>query len=187
MWPFVAVALFVFQATDFSAEGMKALEDRQYEAAVQAFTKAIAADPKDYTAHFNIALAYGFLRKDPEAIAEYRKTLELKPKLYEAELNAGILLLRQHQPAEALPLLEDAAAQKPKEFRPLNYLAESQLQTGDLPKAEAGFRAALEIDPKAAGAHLGLARALAKQSKLSDAAPHFQEAAKLDSDYRDSL
>jgi len=68
---------------------MKALEEGKYEAAVQAFTKAIEADAKDYFAHFNLAMAYGLLRKDAEGIAEYRKTLELRPGLYEAELNAG--------------------------------------------------------------------------------------------------
>ena len=44
MWPLVA-ALFFFQAADPYSEGMKALEDRKYEAAVEAFNKALAADP----------------------------------------------------------------------------------------------------------------------------------------------
>ena len=57
------------------------------------------------------------------------KTLELKPGLYEAELNAGILLLRQKNPADALPLLTQAVEQKPDEFRPRFYLAEAQLQS----------------------------------------------------------
>ncbi|HEY1339881.1 MAG TPA: tetratricopeptide repeat protein, partial [Bryobacteraceae bacterium] len=152
-----------------------------------AFVKAIAADPKDYTAHFNLALAYGFLHKDDEAIAEYRKTLELKAGLYEAELNGGMLLIRRKQPADALPLLAHAVEQKPAEFRPRYYLAEAQLQTGDLAKAEENFRTVLQQDPKSAGAHLGLARALARQQKLADAAPHFREAAQLDPDFRDGL
>ena len=54
-------------------------------------------------------MAYTLLHRDAEAVAEYRKTLELKPGLYEAELNGGIVLLRQKNPAEALPLFEDAA------------------------------------------------------------------------------
>src|ERR1700720_848906 len=90
----VAALLFFLQATDFSSVGIKALDEQRYEDAVQAFEKAIAADSKDYSAHFNLALAYGFLHKDAEGIAEYRKTLELKPGLYEAQLNGGILLLR---------------------------------------------------------------------------------------------
>src|SRR5262245_5604805 len=123
-------ALLFLQTVDYSAEGLKALEEGKYEAAAASFQKAIAAEPGDYYAHFHLALAYSMLRKDADGIAEYRKTLELKPGLYEAELNGGILLLRQKDAAGALPLLEDAAAQKPKEARTLLYLADAQLQTG---------------------------------------------------------
>lgn len=184
----LAAALFcVLQVSDPASDGLKALEEGKYEAAAQAFTRAIAADPQDYFAHFNLAMAYSLLHKDAEALAEYRKTLGLKPGLYEAELNAGILLLRQKSAAEALPLLEDSAAQKPKEFRPRYYLAEAQLQTGATQKAAENFRLALEVNAKSAGAELGLARALAQQEKLADAAPHFRQAAALDAGYRDAL
>jgi Tfp pilus assembly protein PilF len=185
MW--LTVALLFFQAANPSSVGMKALEEGQYEAAAESFSKAIAADPNDYAAHFNLALAYSFLNKDVEGIAEYRKVLELKPGLYEAQLNAGILLLRQKKPAEALPLLEAAAAQKTTEFRPRYYFAEAQLATGNAAKAEENYRAALEADEKSPGAHLGLGRALAQQGKLAEAAPYFERAAGLDSNYRDSL
>jgi tetratricopeptide (TPR) repeat protein len=183
-----ALALFfLYQAPDFSAQGGKALDEHRYDAAAQAFQKAIEADPKDYSLHFNLALAYSLLHRDAEGVAEYRKTLELKPGLYEAELNGAILLLRQKNPGDALPLLEDAVRQKPAEYRPRYYLAESQLQTGDAAKAEESFRAALGMNPKSAGAELGWGRALAKLDRLSDAAPHFQQAATLDPQYKDAL
>jgi|SRR5579871_300239 len=185
MW-IAAAALLFFQTAGPSADGLKALEDGRYDAAAQSFAKAIEADPSDYSAHFNLALAYSFLQKDNEGIAEYRKALELKPGLYQAQLNAGILLLRQKRPAEALPLLESAAGQKPSEYRPQFYLAEAQLGTGAAVKAEASYRAALAIDAKAPGAQLGLARALSQQGKLADAAPYFRQAAQ-SPQYRDAL
>src|SRR5450631_1073032 len=125
-----AAALFLFclQTPDYDAEGSKALENGKYEAAADSFTKAIAADPQDYYAHFNLATAYAYLNRDAEAIVEYRKTLEIKPGLYEAELNGGILLLRNKNPADALLLIEDAATQKPNEYGPRFYLAEAQLE-----------------------------------------------------------
>src|ERR1044072_9449774 len=126
MW--FAALLFLFQA-DYTSDGMKALEAGKYAEAAAAFTKAIAADPKDYFAHFNLAMAHTFLHQDAEAVAEFRKTLEIKPKLYEAEINGAMVLLPQKNPGEALAWLEDAAEQKPNEFRPRYYLAESELQT----------------------------------------------------------
>lgn len=182
-----AALLFFLQTPDYDAEGAKALDAGKYEAAADSFTKAIAADPADYYAHFNLAMAYTFLHKDEEGIAEYRKTLELKPGLYEAELNGGILLLRQKNPADALPLVEDAARQKPQEYAPRFYLAEAQLQSGLAEQAAENYRLAAEIDPKSAAAELGWGRALALGGKLDDAAPHFRAAAERDPRYRDSL
>ncbi len=185
--PVVLALLFFLQGPDFAAEGLKALDEHRYEAAAEDFRKAIEADPKDYSFHFNLALAYSFLHRDADGIAEYRKTLELKPGLFEAELNGGILLLRQKNPGEALPLLEDAARQKPGEFRPRYYLAEAQLQIGDAAKAEESYRKALGVNPKSAAAELGLGRALARLDRLADAVPHFRQAASLDAGYRDAL
>jgi tetratricopeptide (TPR) repeat protein len=132
-------------------------------------------------------MAYTLLERDPEAVTEYRKTLELKPGLYEAELNGGIVLLRQKNPVEALPLFEQAATQKPQEFRPRYYLAESQLQTGDYAKAEESYKLAIALDAKSAAAQLGMAQALVQQGRISDADPYFRQAAQLEPKYRDYL
>lgn len=180
------IILAAFQ-TNYYNDGLKALDARQYQAAADNFAKAIEGDPKDYTAHFNLAFAYSMLNRDADAIAEYKKTLDLKPGVYQAELNLGILLLRNKQASEALPHLASAGSQKPNEFRPTFYLAEALRSEGSLPKAEAAYKAALEIDPKSAAAELGLGETLAKQSRLSDAAPHFKRAAELDPKYRDAL
>jgi Tfp pilus assembly protein PilF len=184
---FVLAAFLLLAQADPTADGMKALEEGKYEAAVVAFTKVIEGDASDYFAHFNLAMAYTLLRKDADAVAEYRKTLALKPKLYEAELNASIVLLRQKNPAEAVAWLEDAASQKPGEFRARYFLAEAQLQTGDVAAAETSFRQAIAIDSKNADAQLGLAQSLMQAGRLSDAEPVFRQAAAMDPRYREYL
>ncbi|HTQ56689.1 MAG TPA: tetratricopeptide repeat protein [Bryobacteraceae bacterium] len=186
MWACAAL-LFFLQAPDYTAEGMKALEAGKYDQAADLFHKAVAADPKDYAAHFHLALADSMLKQDGDGIAEYKKVLELKPGLYEAELNLGILLIRDKQPAEALPYLQKAVEAKPKEFRPQFYCAQALLDSGDAVKAEAQYRTALELNAKSAAAELGLAHALVRQDRLADAAPHFRTAAQLDREYRDAL
>jgi len=179
--------LFFLQTPDYDAEGTKALDAGNYQAAADFFSKAIAADPQDYYAHFNLAMAYTFLHKDEEGLGEYRKTLELKPGLYEAELNGGILYLRQKNPADAIPLLEDAARQKPEVFAPRFYLAEAQLQSGLSDEAADNYRQAVQLDPKSATAELGWGRALALGGKLDEAAPHFRNAVERDPRYHDAL
>ena len=182
----VVLVLLAFQS-NYYEQGLKALDEKRYQDAVDNFRNAIAAEPPDYTIHFNLALAYSLLGKDAEAIPEYKKALEMKPDIYQADLNLGISLLRQNQGAQAVPYLTAAVAQKPKEYRPNYYLASALLASGDLPKAEQTFTAAIEIDPKSADAELGLAHALAKENKLADAAPHFHKAADANPKYRDDL
>src|SRR5690242_8592974 len=129
MWAGAAALFLLFVPTDYQAEGLKALEAKQYGQAAQLFAQAVQADPNDYAAHFHLALAYSLLSKDSEAIPEYQKTLDLKPGLYQAELNLGMLLVRQKRDAEAVPHLNAAAQAKPTEFRPQWLLAEALLAT----------------------------------------------------------
>jgi tetratricopeptide (TPR) repeat protein len=185
----VFVLAFTTEAfqNNLSEQGLKALDAKQYPEAVDDFTKAIAADPKDYSLHFNLALAYSLMGKNAEAIPEYKKTLELKPDLFQAELNLGISLLREKQPAEAVPNFTAAVAQKGNDYRANYYLAAALLGAGDFAKAEQSYRTALTIDPKSPDAELGLAHALAGENKLEDAAAHFKEAAELNANYRGDL
>jgi len=177
----------LFQAPDPMAEGMKALDAKNYNAALAAFKEAASKDPQDYAAHFHLALSYSLLKNDSDAAVEYRKTLELKPGLFEADLNLGIVLVRNKQFKDAVAPLAEAAAQKPKEFRPAYYYAEALQGAGEFDKAAVAFETASGLDPKSAAAQSGWARALVGQKKLPDAAVHFEKAAELDPKYRDVL
>lgn len=181
------LSLLFLLATDFTSEGLKALDGGKYQEAADLFAKAVAAEPGDYAANFNLALAYSLMGKPAEAIPLYKKTLELKPGLHEAELNLGILLVGQKQPSEAIPYLRSAAEAAPAKFRPRSYLAKAELDSGDFAKAAESFTLALALDPKSAAAHLGLAHAEARLNRLPEAAEHFRKAAELDPSYRDTL
>ncbi|MDQ6666438.1 MAG: tetratricopeptide repeat protein [Acidobacteriota bacterium] len=188
MWCSATICLFLLlQGTDPIAQGMKALDANQFDRAVQLFTQAIAANPNDYSAHFNLALAYSLSNKDADAIPEYRKTLEIKPDLYQAHLNLGMLLLRDKQPKDAVTPLEFAAAAKPLEFRPQFYAAEAELGAGEFEKAETHYHAALAADPKSAAAELGLGRAQIKLNRIEEGAAHVRKAAEMDAKFRDGL
>ena len=183
----IPLLLWLAFQSNLYERGLKALDEKRYQDAADDLKQAVAADPKDYGAHFNLALAYSLLGRDAEAIPEYKTTLELKPGLYQAELNLGISLLREKRNTEAVPYLTSAVTQKPKEYRPNYYLADALLAAGEPEKASQYFITALEADPKSAPAELGLGESLAKRNQLADAAPHFRKAAELNPDYRDRL
>ncbi len=172
---------------DDMAEAMKLLEANQPAQAEPLFRKVIAADPADFTAHFNLAFALSAQQKDAEAIAEYRKTLELKPGIYQANLNAGMLCLRQKNPADALEFLQAACEAKPEELRPNLFYAEALLQTGDGEAAAQHYQTALNKEPNNATAQLGLARALLRSGKPQEAVPHYQAAAAANPAYKDAV
>jgi tetratricopeptide (TPR) repeat protein len=175
------------QAASLQAAGVQALDRKDYQQAEQIFSKIAAADPKDYSALFNLALAESALKQDDQAGEHYKQVLVLRPGLYEAELNLGILDVRDNHPADAIPLLQAAAKQKPAQPRPQRYLGEALLATGDATSAGDAFRAALAIDPKQATAELGLGQSLARQGKLDDALPHYQQAAAIDRNLKSYL
>src|ERR1700691_5231494 len=114
----LAVLLLFSPQQDFLAEGLKALDANQPAAAEPLLRQAVQADANDFAAHFNLALALSLQQKDDEAIRELRRTLELKPGLYQADTNLGTLLLRNKRAAEALPVLKEAAGLRPMELGP---------------------------------------------------------------------
>ena len=165
---------------DLPDDGLKALDQQNYQQAQEIFSKLAAADPKDYFALFNLALAEIGLKHDEQAGEHLKQVLALKPGLYEADLNLGILELRNHQAAQAVAVLRDAVKQKPKAAHAQRYLGDALLASGDAPGAVDAYKAALSDDPKQANAELGLGQALLKEKQLAEAAPHYQRAADLD-------
>lgn len=168
-------------------EGIKLLDAGKPAEAELLFAKAVAADAKDYSAYFNLAFAQSVQNKDPEASANYRKVLELKPSLYEAELNLGILLLRQKLPKDAIPFLEAAAKTKPDQYRPNFYLGESLIEVNRGADAEIAYRRALVINAKSPDAAQGVGQALLNQGKTAEGAVFIEQAASLDPSYQPAL
>ncbi len=177
---FFAAFSVVGGQTNPQAEGLQALDHHDYRRAEEIFTKAAAADPKDYSALFNLALAETALNEDEKAAEHYKQTLALKPGLFEAELNLGMLYLRDRRAGDAEPLLREAVQQKPSQARPLRYLADSLLVKGDFSGAAETYQRALAVDPNLAAAHLGLGQSLEREGKLDDASPHYGRAVELD-------
>jgi len=176
----LAVLLSAAAQNDSQSAGLQALDRQDYQQAEKIFSSIAAADPKDYSALFNLALAETGLHQDEDAAEHYKQVLALKPGLYEAELNLGILCLRDRRAADAVPLLRDAAKQRPQQTRAQRYLGDGLLATGDFTAAAEAYRAALAADPKTAAAELGLGQALEQQGKLDEAARHYRQAAALD-------
>jgi len=145
--------------SELLARGYAALEKKDYETAVQLFGQYLASRPGDAAAHFQLGYAYTALQHWPEARAEYEKTVALDPKMVEAQLNLGMVLLPR-EPAAAVPPLEKAVALAPDKPRPRFLLGTALEQSGKLAEASEQYEAAARLDPKDPEILAALARSL---------------------------
>lgn len=164
---------------DLLDEARRDIDQQKFQAAIEPLQKFIAQKPDFAYAHFQLAYAYTALERKEEALAEYRRAAALDPKMPEAQLNLGLLLLPDH-PAEAVAPLERAAALLPSESRPLYLLGIARQNSGDLPGAEKALEGAVHLDSKDAVARLRLANLYLNAKRPVDAEKQFRAAAEQD-------
>ena len=107
-------------------------------------------------AHFQLAYAYTGLNRVDEARAEYERCVALEPKMAEAQLNLGILLLEKDAAAAVAPLRR-AVDLMPSQSRPRFLLGVALERSGDLAGAAEAFESAAHLNAgdTEALAHLG--------------------------------
>jgi len=171
----LALLLWLAQADPIAA-GNAAMDAGKFAEAEQHFQKVVDRNPTDYGALFNLSMAQSFQNKDEQAIAGLKKVLEMKPGLYEAEVNLALLYFRYRKFPEAMPLMEAAIAKKPTDVRMFWHLAEAQRESKRCADAEPNYRKALQLDSSLTAAQLGLGRCLVEMKRPDDALPLFEKA-----------
>lgn len=136
--------------------------------------KIAEAKPNDALPHFELGFAYSGLKKNPEAIAEYRRAIALDPNLAPAQLNLGIALL-DSDPAAAVESLANAAKLLPGQGRPIYLMGEALERGGKRSEAIEQYRAALALAPKDDATLFALARALLADKQSAAAESTFRE------------
>jgi Flp pilus assembly protein TadD len=141
---------------DLLDEAQAAMDKNEYQAAITPLQKFLAEQPDVAYAHFQLGYAYTALKRTAEAQAEYERCIALDPKMAEAQLNLGILLLNSDPRAATTPLGK-AVQLQPSQSRPRYLLGLAQERSGDLAGAAQSFEGVTHLDPKDADAltHLG--------------------------------
>jgi tetratricopeptide (TPR) repeat protein len=157
-----------------------ALGRNDFGTAADVLKQVVAAQPTLTAAWFDLAYAYTGLHKHEEAVAAYRKALELDPNLFEVRLNLGILLMQVNDPQSALEHLEKAATLKPDHVRAQLYYGRALALTGQAERAEKQYQTVLRLDPKLAIAQYDLGQLYLQQKRYPEALRSFQKASELD-------
>ena len=163
---------------DLLDEAQAALDKNDYEAAIPPLQRFIAEKPDVAFAHFQLAYAYTALKRPDDARQEYERCIALDPKMPEAQLNLGVLLLEK-QPAAAVAALRRAVELLPSESRPRYLLGLAQERSQDFSGAAESFAGATRLDPKDLDSLTRLGQVLLRLGKSADAEGKFRAALEL--------
>jgi Flp pilus assembly protein TadD len=160
---------------DLLDEAQAAIDKNDYNAAILPLQKFIAEQPDVAFAHFQLGYTFTALKRTDEARAEYEKAVTLNPKMPEAQLNLGILLLETDASAAVAPLTK-AVELLPSQSRPRYLLGLAQQRSGNLKSAAESFEGASRLDPKDSATLIELGRIYAKTDRPADAEGKFRAA-----------
>jgi Flp pilus assembly protein TadD len=114
-----------------------------------------------------------------EAIAEYRKALDLDPELAAAHNNLGSALSDKGRLDEAIAEYSTALQLDPKIAASHNNLGNALKQKGRVDEAIAEYQKALQLDPKYYLAHNNLGNAYKDTGRLEEAIAEYRAAVRL--------
>jgi Flp pilus assembly protein TadD len=153
-------------------------DSNDYTAAQADYQKYLAQRPNDAAAHFDLGYVYTAQQENDKAISEYRKAVELDPKMIQAQLNLGISLLPDDPKAAMVPLQK--AIELNYAFERAHYvLGIAEERSGNASVAEKEYTVAVKLDPNDADAEVALARTYLAEGKAGDAEAAFRERLKL--------
>lgn len=123
-----------------------ALEGRLAEAA-SAFEQAVALDPANGNAYFNLGNVYSEMGRWSEAVAAYRKAVSLRKDDGEAYNNLGIALGRRGVHVQAAAAFEKAIKIYPKWAEPHFHLSRVRREMRQESEAQAAYDQAIRLRP----------------------------------------
>src|SRR5438874_13197374 len=132
---------------DLLEEAQRDIDKNNFADAIAPLQKVIAEHPEFAYAHFQLAYVYTALKRTDEARAEYTRTIAIDPKMSEAYLNLGMVLLDQQEDAAAVAPLRKAVELLPAQSHPRYLLAVALDRSGDHAGAAEAFEALLHLDP----------------------------------------
>ncbi len=139
-----------------------------------------ATEAAPYT---NLGLLLARQGKLEEAIAQFKRGLELEPGSVVAQFNLGLVLLQQRRFDEAREHLDRAIQLDPSSVTAHCGLANLLRLEGKLDDARAEFERGIALNPNHLAAHNDLAAMLFEQGKFDESIPHFEAVLAIDPRY----
>ena len=144
------------------------------------WTHTLEQNPKSWLAHNALGTYLNDNRQMDEAIAQYRKALDIDPNYPEAHNNLAVALAEVGKSSEAIIQLEEAVRLRPDYLKGHINLGNLLFGAGRLDEAIVQFQEVLKINPYDVTVHNNLGIALAQKGRRDDAITQFQIVLNLD-------
>lgn len=174
-----------------SDELLNAVDQKEFERALQLIPQAIAEKPKDAMIHFVAGNVYLEMEKYNEAAAMFQKSVDLDKKNIDAWIRLGRALALSGKREEAMEELKDAQDRDEKNIFILLemanvYLTKENLTSEDLTKAELLITQARELNKNEPAAFVALGDYYFKQRVYELAMQNYEEALTLNNNLADA-
>ncbi|MFZ5444929.1 MAG: tetratricopeptide repeat protein [Myxococcota bacterium] len=162
----------------------------RYSDAETMLKEALKADENDLQALARFGILKSRMGRPNEALEPLEKVATQNPLMYDARAEHAFLLFRG-DPTNAdrcITTMTDILTSESRHVLSLHYLGVCLYAKGNKPRAEESFKAALNVDPKFAGAWFSLGELYENDGKKDEAKKAYESAAALDhAEARDAL
>jgi tetratricopeptide (TPR) repeat protein len=182
---FIALGLAAqTRPTDGLQEAEGLLQKQQYDLAENRLKVVVTSQSENPQAWFDLGFAESHLSKTTEAIAAYKKAVELSPKWFEANLNLGVALAKSSDFVQAATVLKNAVQLKPtsggEQALSKAWFALGQVLEESDPKAALNaYLKSGELNPKDPEAILETGKMLEQNGNLAEAEQQYLRASNM--------
>jgi tetratricopeptide (TPR) repeat protein len=146
------------------------------------FEHAVTVTKNNWIAWFNVGWYLESQRRTDEALAAYRRAVEIKPNYADGLNKLGCTLANRQQYALAIPYFDAALKAKPDFLEVHNNLAEAYRLLGKTNEANLHLRLLLEQSTRNAGPLTNVADGLVSQGRYATAVPYYEAALRAGAD-----
>jgi protein O-mannosyl-transferase len=144
------------------------------------FTHAIAVTKENAIAHINLGVALEQENRGPEALAEYRKAIEIEPNRFQARNNVANLLASMGLRDEAYREYQEALRLNPGAAVAHINFATLLSEMGRFNDGLNEYKTAVQLEPEDPRPHYLMGKACLRVGQSAEALQHFRDALQRD-------
>jgi tetratricopeptide (TPR) repeat protein len=156
---------------------------RYWRNSVTLLQRVVQVEPGSYVARVMLGNALFERRELDAALSQYQAGLKLWPDFPDGWERAGVVLIEQGRPAEAMPYLRKAVELAPAWPEAQRRLALAWLRQGRTNEAQDAYQTLTTLMPATAEGRRDLADMLAEGHQFGQAVHYYQEALRLKPDF----